>query len=314
MTPRNRTAALALLLATACAPTAPAGPAARVRCALDTRLDGTKPGAERQLPPHYWMTLLLPSYRPKGASSGEIARPARDCEGQPLEWAADACPIGPAPERAERTEIPNGDLVITHLGGSARLIWAMIDRFANGEALGPVNVTDFDARGVTVRWRGTLRAYPVRPQLRLEKLGGGTVLVAEGETCEREDDPGSCRSGVRLVPLVNTRFVPRDLTDGAGGCLGSTFFPRRQVGTFPPGPRGSRYELDVALTFGTDEVAIQEQLAIQPPSLPGEEAAAAFVKRVQATRTVRLDGGRLVASKRGLLDRWIRQQTGKSED
>ena len=64
----------------------PTTPAEQPLCRISTSIAGNKPLADRTMPAPFWFTLLVRGY----ISSGAIARPVRDCEGQLVSWPADA--------------------------------------------------------------------------------------------------------------------------------------------------------------------------------------------------------------------------------
>jgi hypothetical protein len=280
-------------------------------CTLETSIGDTVAPTARSLPPQFWFTLLLRGYR----ASGTIARPAKDCSGFPVEWkAAESCSAGGIARLLEPQPLSAADLVVTAAGGGNRLVWAMTDRLSNGEAQGPVAIAEFQSWGVAVRKLGVLRGYRTRPRLRLERLEGGTLLVAEGETCEDETDAKTCSAGVRIVPLGIDRFTPKDLTDESGQCLGSAFFPLRSKGVVGAGAQQKKFQGEVSLTFHPKGIAVHEQLAIEEPGKdPDADGPGTFVRTAQADRQILLRQGRLVTTAPSLLDRWMKQQTERRE-
>jgi hypothetical protein len=268
-------------------------------------MNAQKPLAQRSLPPPFWFAMLVRGYQ----SSGAIARPVRDCEGQLAVWTADTCvpegtaaPLDPEP-------LADRDLVISPLDGGRRLVWVVTDRFASGEAVGPVALAEFDARGVAAHALGVLRAYPLRAELRLEKMGDGEALVAEGEACDDPQDPKTCVRAVRVMPVGKRRFVPRDVTDPAGRCVGRAFFPLRAEGSVGEGARRKVYKLEASVQLGADGITVEEQLTIgaQRQEQGSVDAVASAVSRMRAARAIRLDAGRLIADGPSLLERWRKQ-------
>ena len=277
-------------------------PAEQPLCRITTSIAGNKPLADRALPAPFWFTLMVRGYTPSGA----IARPTRDCEGQPVVWPADTCAAESQVTPLEAEPLGDRDLVISHLGEGRRLVWAQTEHFANGEAAGPVALAAFDPTGVSVTTLGVLRAYGSRAQLRLERLGEGQVLVAEGEACADERDARTCVRGIRLVPVGKRRFVPLDLSDEAGRCVGRAFFPLRLEGT-----RGRKsYRVQSSVNLTREAVTVQEQLTIGESSAGAgsADAMASAVARMTSERHIKLIGGRLVADEPSLLDQWAKQQ------
>jgi hypothetical protein len=277
-------------------------PAEQPLCRITTSIAGNKPMVDRTMPAPFWFSLLVRGY----TSSGAIARPSRDCEGELATWPADACAAESQVTPLEAEPLGDRDLVISHLGDARRLVWAQTDHFANGEAVGPVALAVFDPRGVSVTTLGVLRAYGSRAQLRLERLGEGQVLVAEGEACADERDARTCVRGIRLVPVGKRRFVPLDLSDEAGRCVGRAFFPLRLEGS-----RGRKsYRVQSSINLTKEMVTVQEQLTIAEGSagVGSADALASAIARMTSERHIRLAGGRLVADQPSLLDQWARQQ------
>jgi len=157
-----------------------------------------------------------------------------------------------------------------------------------------------------VRAIGVLRAFPDNVSLRLDKLAGGTVLVAEGERCVKPQDPALCQRAIRVVPLIRDHFVPKPLVDDKGTCVGSAFLSTRSGGG--AGKRhGAKYELEATVTFSPDNISIREQLAISRAK-SADASDESFVTRVQAERQVTPRGEALVATAPSVLDRWLAQQ------
>src|SRR5215208_1384850 len=62
-------------------------PAEQPLCRITTSIAGNKPLADRTMPAPFWFSLLVRGY----TSTGAIARPTRDCEGEMVTWPADTC-------------------------------------------------------------------------------------------------------------------------------------------------------------------------------------------------------------------------------
>jgi hypothetical protein len=279
-------------------------------CRITTSLGSNKPLADRALPAPFWFSLLVRGYQ----SNGAIARPPRDCEGQEARWTADHCAADTEVKALEPEPLNDRDLVVSHLGEARRLVWAQTQHYANGEAEGPVALAVFDARGVSVTTLGTLRAFGSRVQLRLEKLGDGQLLVAEGEACADESDARTCVRGIRLVPVGRRHFVALDIADADGRCAGRAFFPLRADGVLGEGARRKTYRLQSSVNFAPDALTVQEQLAIGNPAAgsASADAAASAVARMTSERHIRFTGGRLVADAPSLLERWAQQEKARA--
>ena len=282
-------------------PAATAAAGAARSCTIATTLGADKPVRDRLYPAEYWFALLLQGYQ----MSGELARPARSCGGAPVALDYDGCP---GTEQATRNPPPvvvsPRDVIVMNLGDTRRLVWAITDRYSDGQAEGPVALTEIEPQGIAVRASGVLRAYPENASLRVTHLGTGSVLVAEGEVCSK---PGSCERATRVVPMIGDHFVPKPLVDDKGTCLGPAFFPLRQGGV-ARGRKRAKYEVQVSITYGADSIAIREQLALTGTDAAADPAAGSFVTRFQAERQLTLKDGMLIATAPSVLSRWMAQQ------
>ncbi len=298
-------AAAALALGHACAGKSPPPAAAQKPiCSIETTVGTDRAPRDRVYPPQYWFVLLVEGYQ----SSGQIGRPAKDCRGFPVSQAGDGCD-GQLPVESAPQSLTARDLVVTNLGDTRRLIWAITDRLADGQGQGPVALAEIGVHGVPVRAIGTLRTYPENVTLRLEKVGAATLLVAEGEKCAGAG--AACERAVRLLLQLGDRFVSKPVVDDHNACLGSALFPVRTKGGV--GRRTStNYELEASLVFGPDAITIREQLAVSSGHGADEQptTAGTFVTRIQAERTLTINGGTLVANGPSLLDRWLAQHGG----
>jgi hypothetical protein len=303
-------AAAALLALAACAhkqkPAAKpvAGPAPLCSVEITAAPAGQAP-RDRTFIPEDWFVLLLQKYRP----SGELARPVHDCTGQPVKLESDGCQDERSPPSVGSPPLSARDLIVVTLDDGRRLAWAITERLADGQAEGPIALVEVEPRRIAVRALGLLRAYPENVSLRLVKLAGGTVLVQEGERCVKPQAPELCQHAMRVVPLIGDRFVPKLLVDDKGACLGSAFFPTRTAGA-AAGRHGAKYQLEAAVTFTPDAIAIREQLAISAAHAAADPTQESYVTRVQAERQITLRAGSLVASGPSVLSRWLAQQSG----
>jgi hypothetical protein len=293
----------ALAMVAGCGPAVPRPTLERPLCRLNTGYDLDKPLVQRALPAAFWFTLIVRGYQ----ANGEIPRPTQDCEGQVVAWTADAC-SEPDTRSLLPTPLSERDIVVSHLGEGRRLVWVITDRFTSGEAIGPVALTNFDRYGVAVDTLGVLRGYPQRATLRLERLGDYQILAAEGEACTDERDVRSCVQAVRLVPVGRRRFVPMDLTDIQGRCVGRTFFPLNSDGSVGDGARRRSYRLQRNVTFTPDAVLVQEQMSVAQGGSGSfsKDATESAVSRMTVDRRIRVIGGRLVIDEPSLLERFAR--------
>jgi hypothetical protein len=253
--------------------------------------------------PQEWFAFLLMGYH----ASGDVARPVRDCTGQVVKLEADGCADDPIPAGVGPPALTSRDLIFAPAGDTRRLVWVITDRLPDGQAEGPVAITEIEDRRIAVRAIGLLRAYPENVSLRLDKLAGGTVLVAEGERCVKPQDPELCQRAIRVVPLIRDRFVPKPLVDDKGACVGSAFLSTRTGGGAGKRHR-AKYQLEATVTFSPDNISIREQLAITGARPSSDSSDESFVTRVQAERQVTLRGESLVATSPSVLERWLAQQ------
>ncbi|MEP6651882.1 MAG: hypothetical protein ABJA82_00895 [Myxococcales bacterium] len=287
----------------------PAGPTPPL-CVVETTVGQERSLSDRTFPPQNWFVLMLHAYR----STGEIARPLNDCSGSPVEVVVDGCE-GASPTFIP-TELTPQDLVVASLGDARRLVWVITERLSDGQGQGPVAIAEVQPHGLAVRALGVLRVFPEHVSLRLERLSGATVLVADGQLCEVSGTGGSCEHAIRIVPLVADRFLSRPLVDDKGTCVGSSLFPVRTKGR-ADGAGGAKYEMEASVTFSPNSVAIREHLALsRAPKLRGSANAAgeSFVERLQLERQLSLRGGRLITDGPSLLTRWLAQQRARSTE
>jgi len=276
-----------------------AGPARP--CTVATTIGADKPIHDRVFPPQYWFALLLQGYQ----MTGELARPAMSCSGSPINQEGDGCPGETSPVRVNPGAIvSNRDVTVLNITDSRRLVWAVIDRYADGQGEGPVALVDIEPQGLAVRAMGVLRAYPDNASLRLARLGSGTVLVADGEYCSK---PASCERATRIMPLVGDRFINKPIVDDKNACLGPAFFPMHQAGV-AHGRKRAKYEISVSITYGPDNMSVREQLGLSGAEPASDTGTGSFVTRVQAERQVTLKDGNLVATAPSILARWLAQQ------
>ena len=104
-----------------------AGPARP--CTVATTIGADKPIRDRVFPAQYWFALLLQGYQ----MTGELARPAVSCGGTPINQEGDGCPGETSPVRVNPGAIvSNRDVTVVNITDSRRLVWAVIDRYADG--------------------------------------------------------------------------------------------------------------------------------------------------------------------------------------
>ena len=250
--------------------------------------------AVRSLWTEDWFDLLLKDF---DRFSGLPKAPERLCVGKTIAWPDEsACKqASPTPVLLDRESLEETDLVFEKLSETRRLVWAMVRRFDNGEAIGPVAVVDFTGGGAAVRAIGTLRAAAGQPELALERTGSSTVLLASGGLCPAgEDDPARCPRFTRAVPLYKKRFRSASLTTRAGRCLGSAWFPAEQETTVAvAGGKRRRYVLKSEVDVDTTGVIVSEVLEVTE-WYQGSSEEPELVQRAEKRRRIAVDKGRLV--------------------
>jgi hypothetical protein len=276
-----------------------------------------------------WARLLLRDYTP-----GFAAANARDCTNQPVEWrefrgnCAEYCdePTNQQRPEAERCRVPvsdvvpqrpisDDDVIVTRIGPTLRLVWVITDRYSNGEAVGPVALTEFsDNNRVVVRAIGTVRNYPKRARMRLDTVGERRVLVHEGEICENDDDRTTCRRAARLMLLrsVGTggaRFLPEPLRSNHGRCYGPARFEFQRDAnvTLDSGWRRT-FQLATAIQVRAEGVQVHETVTVQDrdPSRPDDPPRP--YRRAGQDRAVYVVGNTFVSSDPSLWSRVLSQE------
>jgi hypothetical protein len=246
--------------------------------------------------PSTWLALLLRGWDPQ---SRLATSPAVDCTGAQVRWDAPAllCADG-ATARAVLPDRPLGadDVVVEPLGEGFRLVWVITNRYASGDGLGPVAVVEVRPSKLVVRAVGHLRANVVRPRLRLEKLGAGEVLVAEGEVCASAD-PSSCARSARVMPLEGERWAPATVVGDGGTCVSPAFFHlgREEVEPLPSGWR-RRYRLAASLAFDEKGAVLHEQVVVNDFDPKHPNTPERLFRRAEADAELRYDGGAFVSA------------------
>jgi len=295
----------AVLLLAACGPRKPAeGPAPIPACVLATTAATGNTPAERKLAAPYWFRLLLPSY---DHTTGQLRRPAKDCMGQVVAWQPSRCGDPEPSEPLEPTPLARKDLVVSNAGENRRIVWTIAERYANGEAIGPVAIAEFVAGGVRARSVGMLRAFPEQADLHIQKLGAGEVLVAEGSAC-KEGGSDDCARAVRLLPLGKPRLAAEGIRGSGGQCLGPAWFPLQARGRVGQDRERKKYRLQASLTYPPDgSISVHEELVVEDASDSAREAGVAPVTRIKSDRRIWMDGTALVSNEPSLLGRWMAQ-------
>ncbi len=296
--------ALAMALP-ACGPRKPAeGPAPIPACVLATTAATGATPAELKLAAPYWFRLLLPGF---DHTTGLLRRPAKDCMGQVVAWQPSRCGDPEPGEALEPTPLARKDLVVASAGENRRIVWTISDRFANGEAMGPVAIAEFVPSGVRARQVGLLRAFPEQAELHIQKLGQSEVLVAEGSAC-KEGSSEDCGRAVRLIPLSKARLTAEGIRGTGGQCLGPAWFPLQAQGHVGSKSERKKYKLQASLTYPPDgSISVHEELVVEDATEAAREAGVAPVTRIKSDRRIWMEGAALVSNEPSLLGRWMAQ-------
>ncbi len=253
-----------------------------------------------------WARLMIRGYTP-GMAQGNV----RDCTDQPIAWREPtircrepAEPSNPTPQRP----LTEDDVIVQRLGPTLRLVWIIVDRFDNGEAVGPVALADFQRERVGVRAIGTLRTFPRRARLRLEAIGARRVLIGEGEVCSDENNPLTCRRQARLMMLQGDRFVNEPLRTPSGRCLGPARFEfKKELSTVLNETGWERtFELQTALQYRAEGVQVSEQVIVSDHDRARPLVPPRIFRRAAADRAIYVINNAFVSSDPSLWNRVLR--------
>jgi hypothetical protein len=265
----------------------------RAYCELEGP-DAAAPGHEK------WIKLLLRGYDPE---SRRVTSPALDCTTARIRWESPA--FACFDNALATTVLPprplgEADVLVSRIGDGLGIAWVLTNRYASGDALGPVAVVEQKDDRLVVHALGALRAYPDRATLRLEKLGGLTVLVAEGRLCASAD-PASCVRSARLMPLRGDRFSPEPLFSEVGACATPAWFDldRRENVTLDTGWT-RRHQLAASLVFGPEGLRVEEQLAVHDLDPKDKQARPRLFRKADGERTVKPVNEKLVTTGRSV--------------
>lgn len=249
------------------------------------------------------LNLLLSGWDP---TTRRATRPALDCTSAQVRWDAPAFACSDtalASKVLGDQPLVADDVVVTPAGEGAWLVWAITNRLATGDAIGPVAAVESRRSSLQVKAIGTLRAYPRHARLRIERLGMAHLLVAEGDLCS--GDGGNCTRAARLMLLAGNQFKPVTLGDHHGGCSGPGWIDLQRVEVVRRGESYRRKELTASLVFEeaalrVDELVVVQDLGTKPGASPARQ-----IHGAQASRTVTLVDGSLKANDGSL---WARME------
>lgn len=241
-----------------------------------------------------WIALLVRGYDP---ATRRATSPAIDCANLQVRWEgpALACADGTlATTMLPARPLEEGDVFVSPAVDGYRLVWVMTNRYASGDALGPVAVVEERSGTLVVRALGTLRAYPQKVALRLERLGTTTVLVAEGESCAAR---GSCVRSARLMPLRADYFRQEQLYTDQGTCASAAWLDLARAETDPlPSGWTRRHQLDATLAFGAQGLRVTEHLQVLDADPKEPQTPPRLYRNAEGEREVKASAGRLIAT------------------
>jgi len=258
------------------------------------------PATMKVISPAVWkpetlFQLLINGYDP---STGKVSQPPTDCMGTPILFQdpapGDCTEVAPQGEPLPLRPLTVEEMIVTEMRLDLKLVWAVVRRFSNGEAMGPVALVEATPRGLAVRALGTLKANPKSARLRLERVGGVEVLLVDGERCWGEDEKKMCQRTVRLMPLRGNRFVAETLSGPDGKCMQAANIALSRTATQTlPSRWLRRYEYTSALTVAPDGIRVAEQI-VSKDSDPKQKSAPPRVHRTaQDERLIQVSQGGL---------------------
>jgi len=191
-------------------------------CKTTVAGEAAQEAIERVIPFEMWIEIQIASYNRDTHEAPEVLR---DCTGRELSDGAlpEGCPqpnpnVTLLPARPFRED----DVVIADTLDGLQLIWIKTHHYTNGEAFGVLALTEWVDQGILTHALGSLRAYELRPSLRIESVDGQELLVVESDSCNA--DQTKCSRVVQFSPLIARRFVDWPLHSESNACLGRARF------------------------------------------------------------------------------------------
>lgn len=262
------------------------------------------PATMKVISPAVWkpealFQLLINGYEP---STGKVSQPPTDCMGTPILFQdpapGDCTEVAPAGSPLPLQPLTVEEMIITEMRLDLKLVWAVVRRFSNGEAVGPVALVEATPRGLAVRALGTLKAFPKSARLRLERIGGVEVLLVDGERCWGEEEKKQCQRSVRLMPLRGNRFVAETLAGPDGKCMQAANIALSRTATQPLPSRWMRkYEYTSALTVAPDGIRVAEQITAKDSDPKQPSSPPRVFRKAQDERLIQVGQGGLKVDK-----------------
>lgn len=276
------------------------------------------PSTMKVISPAVWkpealFQLLINGY---DASSGKVTQPPTDCMGTPILFQdpapGDCSEVSPAGNPLPLQPLTVEEMIVTEMRLDLKLVWAVVRRFSNGEAVGPVALVEATPRGLAVRALGTLKAFPKSARLRLERIGGVEVLLVDGERCWGEDEKKQCQRSVRLMPLRGNRFVAETLTGPDGKCMQAANIALSRTATQSLPSRWLRkYEYTSALTVAPDGIRVAEQITAKDSDPKQPSSPPRVFRKAQDERLIQVGQGGLKVDKSSVWNQLV--EAGSTE-
>lgn len=249
--------------------------------------------------PEALFQLLINGYEP---STGRVSQPPTDCMGTPILFQdpapGDCSEVSPASAPLPLQPLTVEEMIVTEMRLDLKLVWAIVRRFSNGEAMGPVALVEATPRGLSVRALGTLKAFPKSARLRLERIGGTEVLLVDGERCWGEDEKKMCQRSVRMMPLRGNRFVAETLSGPDGKCMQAANVALSRTATQTLPSRWVRkYEYTSALTVAPDGIHVAEQITAKDSDPKQPSSPPRVYRKAQDERLIQVHQGGMKVDK-----------------
>jgi len=260
--------------------------------------------------PETLFQLLINGY---DKSTGKVPLPPTDCMGTPILW-QDPAP-GECDETAqEGTPLPIQpltvqEMIVTEMRLDLKLVWAVVRRFSNGEAIGPVALVEATPRGLAVRALGTLKAMPKSARLRMERVGGIEVLLVDGERCWGPEGSTQCQRMVRIMPLRGNRFVAEPLVSQENGkCMQPANIALSRTASQPLPSRWLRkYEYTAALTVAPDGIRVAEQVTAKDSDPRQPSSPPRLFRKAQDERVIQVNQSRMAVNRSSVWNQLVEQ-------
>jgi len=276
------------------------------------------PATMKVISPAVWkpealFQLLINGYDP---ATGKVSQPPTDCMGTPILFQdpapGDCTEVSPQGTPLPLQPLTVEEMIVTEMRLDLKLVWAVVRRFSNGEAVGPVALVEATPRGLAVRALGTLKAMPKSARLRLERIGGVEVLLVDGERCWGEDEKKQCQRTVRLMPLRGNRFVAETLSGPDGKCMQAANIALSRTATQSLPSRWMRkYEYTSALTVAPDGIRVAEQITAKDSDPKQPSSPARVYRKAQDERLIQVSQGGLKVDKASVWSQLV--EPGASE-